>query len=89
MLMVSALVLRHALAFEVTPQNGQALMFGQLMSLAALIHALGIRINGYWRFSPLLRLAGMTARPGGAALVSLAITAATVWASIATTNLFV
>lgn len=39
--------------------NGAALMFGQAMSLAALIHALGVRINGHWRWSPVLRLAGM------------------------------
>jgi hypothetical protein len=41
--------------------NGQALAFGQAMSLAAFIHALGVRINGQWRWSPTLRLAGMSA----------------------------
>lgn len=41
--------------------NRAALAFGQAMSLAALVHALGIRINGHWRFSPVLRLVGMTA----------------------------
>ena len=40
--------------------NGTALMFGQVMSLAGFFHALGIRINGHWRWSPALRLAGMT-----------------------------
>lgn len=38
---------------------GGALMFGQAMSLAALVHALGVRINGHWRYSPALRLVGM------------------------------
>lgn len=40
--------------------NGHALLFGQLVSLAALIHALGVRVNGHWRWSPALRLFGMT-----------------------------
>lgn len=39
--------------------NGQALLFGQAISIAALIHALGVRINGQWRWSPMLRLVGM------------------------------
>lgn len=39
--------------------NG-ALAIGQLMTLAALLHTLGVRINGEWRWSPVLRLAGMT-----------------------------
>ena len=39
--------------------NGHALAFGQAVSLAALVHALGVRINGKWRWSPALRLAGM------------------------------
>lgn len=41
--------------------NGQALIFGQIMSMAAFVHALGVRINGHWRWSPSLRLAGMSA----------------------------
>jgi len=41
--------------------NGQALMFGQAMSLAAFVHALGVRINGAWQWSPALRLVGMAA----------------------------
>ena len=41
--------------------NGQALIFGQIMSMAAFVHALGVRINGEWRWSPSLRLAGMSA----------------------------
>ena len=41
--------------------NGHALWFGQAMSLAAFTHALGVRINGQWRCSPVLRLAGMIA----------------------------
>lgn len=41
--------------------NGQALIFGQVMSLAAFVHAVGVRINGEWRWSPSLRLAGMSA----------------------------
>lgn len=39
--------------------NGQALIFGQVMSMAAFVHALGVRINGEWRWSPALRLVGM------------------------------
>ena len=39
--------------------NGQALIFGQVMSMAAFVHALGVRINGEWRWSPALRLLGM------------------------------
>ena len=39
--------------------NSGALAFGQVMSLAAFVHALGVRINGHWRWSPVLRLAGM------------------------------
>ena len=39
--------------------NGQALIFGQIMSMAAFVHALGVRINGHWRWSPALRLLGM------------------------------
>ena len=39
--------------------NGQALIFGQIMSMAAFVHALGVRINGEWRWSPALRLVGM------------------------------
>lgn len=41
-----------------------ALIFGQVMTLAALVHALGVRINGSWRFSPALRLLGMTVHTG-------------------------
>ena len=41
--------------------NGQALVFGQAMSLAAFVHALGVRINGAWQWSPALRLVGMAA----------------------------
>ena len=33
---------------------------GETLTLAAFLHALGIRINGHWRFSPLLRFFGMT-----------------------------
>jgi hypothetical protein len=32
----------------------------QAMCIAAFIHALGIRINGHWRWSPVLRVIGMT-----------------------------
>lgn len=39
--------------------HGEALVFGQLLTLAALIHSLGVRINGAWRWSPVLRLIGM------------------------------
>lgn len=39
--------------------NEAATDFGQAMSVAALIHALGVRINGSWRWSPALRLTGM------------------------------
>lgn len=39
--------------------NGQALIFGQVMSLAAFVHALGVRINGQWQWSPALRFVGM------------------------------
>lgn len=39
--------------------NGHALLFGQVVSIAGLIHALGVWINGRWRWSPVLRLAGM------------------------------
>lgn len=54
-----------ALAFNSEPlawagmHNGEALRFGQTMSLAGLAHALGVRINGYWRWSPVLRFVGM------------------------------
>ena len=41
--------------------NGQALIFGQAMSVAAFVHALGVRINGTWKWSPMLRLLGMVA----------------------------
>lgn len=41
--------------------NHEALLFGQAISIAALIHALGVRINGQWRWSPMLRLLGMVA----------------------------
>ena len=39
--------------------NGQAMIFGQVMSLAAFVHALGVRINGQWQWSPMLRFVGM------------------------------
>ena len=39
--------------------NGQAMIFGQVMSLAAFVHALGVRINGQWQWSPALRFVGM------------------------------
>lgn len=35
------------------------LLLAQALALAALTHALGIKINGYWQWSPLLRLIGM------------------------------
>lgn len=38
--------------------DGQ-LMLAQALTIAALIHALGIRINGHWQWSPALRLIGM------------------------------
>lgn len=41
--------------------NGGAVLFGQAISLAALVHAAGVRINGRWKWSPILRLAGMSA----------------------------
>ena len=53
------------LAFQTNPlrwadlSTGQSLLFGQAMSLAAFVHALGIRINGHWRYSPCLRIFGM------------------------------
>ena len=37
----------------------EALLFGQMLTLAALAHSLGVRINGAWRWSPVLRLIGM------------------------------
>lgn len=55
-----------ALAFNSQPlawaglDNAEALSLGQAMSLAGLVHALGIRINGNWRWSPALRVAGMS-----------------------------
>lgn len=41
--------------------NGQALMFGQAVTIASFVHALGVNINGKWRWSPVLRLIGMSA----------------------------
>ncbi len=41
--------------------NHEALLFGQAMSVAAFVHALGVRINGTWKWSPMLRLLGMVA----------------------------
>lgn len=38
--------------------SGQ-LMLAQIVTICALIHALGIRINGHWQYSPALRLVGM------------------------------
>lgn len=32
-----------------------------LMCLCGLIHALGVRVNGNWRWSPVMRFVGMTA----------------------------
>ena len=37
---------------------------GEALALAAFVHALGIRINGQWRYSPALRLVGMTIHLG-------------------------
>lgn len=34
--------------------------FSMAFLFAGLVHALGIRLDGQWRWSPLLRLAGMT-----------------------------
>lgn len=44
--------------------NDDALVLGQAMSLAGVIHALGIRINGNWRWSPALRFLGMCVHAG-------------------------
>lgn len=35
------------------------LWVAEAMCIASLIHALGIRINGHWRWSPVLRFVGM------------------------------
>lgn len=40
-------------------ENGNALWFGQFVTVAALVHAMGIKINGRWQWSPVLRLTGM------------------------------
>lgn len=39
--------------------SGQ-LMFAQGLTLAALIHAIGISVNGSWRWSPMLRVVGIS-----------------------------
>ena len=50
----------HALGWaNISPDHG--FMVGKIMLFAALIHAMGIRINGHWRGSPFLRLAGVVA----------------------------
>lgn len=41
-----------------------ALAFGQAMTIAALVHAAGVSINGSWRWSPVLRLIGMALHAG-------------------------
>ena len=58
--------------------NGQALIFGQAMSLAAFVHALGVRINGEWQWSPALRLIGM--------IVHVALFAFLAWEGLGTTG---
>jgi len=58
--------------------NGQALVFGQAMSLAAFVHALGVRINGEWQWSPALRLIGM--------IVHVALFAFLAWEGLGTTG---
>lgn len=35
------------------------LWVAQLMSLAGLVHIMGVKINGKWRWSPFIRLAGI------------------------------
>jgi hypothetical protein len=51
---------RNALDWTGLDQREQLLM-AQAMVLASLVHALGVRINGHWRWSPLLRVIGMSA----------------------------
>jgi len=43
----------------------EALRFGQFLSISGLIHMAGVRINGSWRWSPVLRLIGMLGHLGG------------------------
>lgn len=38
----------------------EAIWTAAAMIVAAFVHAFGIRINGHWRWSPVLRFAGMT-----------------------------
>ena len=40
--------------------NAAALLFGQAVSWAAFVHGLGVNVNGQWRWSPALRLVGMS-----------------------------
>lgn len=42
-------------------ENGHATQFAGAVAVAALVHALGVHINGRWRWSPALRLVGMAA----------------------------
>ena len=58
--------------------NGHALAFGQAMSLAAFVHALGVRINGEWQWSPALRLIGM--------IVHVVLFAFLAWEGLGTTG---
>ena len=51
--------------------NSDALMFGQAMSLSGLVHALGVRINGHWRWSPALRLVGMAGHAAAFAFLTI------------------
>jgi hypothetical protein len=51
---------RNALDWTGLDQSAQ-LLLAQAMVLASFVHALGVRINGQWRWSPALRLAGMAA----------------------------
>lgn len=58
--------------------NGEAVVLGQIVGLAALVHAAGVKINGRWKWSPSLRLAGMAVHSlifGWLALVGVGQTA--------------
>lgn len=38
---------------------GEALAFGCIMASFAMVHSIGVHINGRWRWSPVLRLIGL------------------------------
>jgi hypothetical protein len=53
-------------------QNAQVL-FALAMVFAGFIHAMGISINGSWRWSPLLRLIGMVTHATGVTYLVVAM----------------